>query len=56
MTVMKVENCPSFTTNMKMENMKMRDVQSRMVLSSRNTRLREVREPFFARFLKKIAL
>ena len=53
---MEGENCPSFTTNMKMENMRMRDVQSKIVFRSRNTRLREVREPFFARFLKKIAL
>ena len=49
---MEVENCPSFTTNMKLANMRMRDVQSKMVFRSRNTRLREVREPFFARFLK----
>ena len=56
MTVMKVENCPSFTTNMKMENMRMRDVQSKMVLSSRNTRSRVVKEFFFARFLEKSKL
>ena len=44
MRVMEVENCPSFTTNMKLANMRMRDVQSKMVLSSRNTRSRVVKD------------
>ena len=56
MRVMEVENCPSFTTNMKLANMRMRDVQSKMVLSSRNTRSRVVKEFFFARFLEKSKL
>ena len=50
MTVMIVENCPSFTTNMKAAKRRILDVQSKIVLSNRNGRFP------IARFLKRDAL
>ena len=47
MTVMIVENCPSFTTNMKAAKSRILDVQSKIVLSNRNGRFP------IARFLKR---
>ena len=47
-----VENCPLFTTNMNVENMSKRDIQSRIFFNSRKARLVIVRDLFFARFLK----
>ena len=53
MTVSIVENCPSFTTNIKVAKRRILDEQSKIVLNNRNARLRVVMEPFFARFLKR---
>ena len=53
MTVIIVENCPSFTTNMNVAKRRILDVQSKIVFSNRNARLRVVMEPFFARFLRR---
>ena len=53
MTVIIVENCPSFTTNMNVLKRRILDVQSKIVFSNRNARLGVVMEPFFARFLKE---
>ena len=53
MTVLALENCPPFTTYSQVLKMTTRDMQSKVVLSNKNTRLRDVSEFFLARFLKK---
>ena len=56
MTVIIVENCPSFTTNMNVAKRRILDEQSRIVFSNKKARLRVVMEPLFARFLKSATL
>ena len=51
MTVLELENCPSFITYSQVEKRRILEMLSNMVLSSKNVKLSKVREFFFARFL-----
>ena len=51
MTALELENCPSFITYSQVEKSRILEMQSNMVLSSKNVKFRLVNEFFFARFL-----
>ena len=53
MTVLALENCPPFTTYSQVLKMTTLEMQSNVVFSNKNTRLRVVSEFLFARFLQK---
>ena len=52
MTVLALENCPLLTTYSQVLKITTLEMQSNVVFSNKNTRLRVVSEFFFARFLK----
>ena len=51
-TVLVLENCPSLMTQSQAEKRKIREIQSNIVFSKRHIKLRQVKDPFLARFLK----
>ena len=54
MTVLELENCPSFITYSQVEKRRILEMLSNIVLSSKNVKLRLVNEFFLALFLINI--
>ena len=52
MTVLVLENCPSFTTYSQVEKSRILEMLSNVVFRSKNVKLSVVNEFFFARFLE----